>query len=140
MFCIAFAIACDHVCIKDTFRIPIPPAAESQKAILCIVKKVVINPHANGVVYGLPMFWSYIAIAGASLGVVELEISSANEGTMVNSSKPGCFVIGSEGSADKDGSNTCLLATGVKNTLCEAIVIPSDRNRRGKLASAYSGI
>lgn len=75
------------------------------------------------------------------MGVIELKISLANEGTMVNSSKPGYFVIGSEGSADKDGSNTCFLgAAGVKNTLCEAIVIPPNGNRRGKLGSTYSGI
>ena len=60
---------------------------------------------------------------------------------MVNSKKPGYFVIGSEGSADKDGSNTCLLgAAGVKNTLCEAIVISSNGKRRFKLGSAYFSI
>ena len=56
VFWIACPVACDQVCIKDTLRIPITSAAESQKAILYILKKVVVNPHADGVVCALPLF------------------------------------------------------------------------------------
>ena len=78
------------------------------------MKKVVVNPCADGVVSCLPFFLSSVAIAIASTGIVELEISPADEGTMVNSRKPGCFVIDSEGSANQDSSNTCLVGAGVK--------------------------
>ena len=94
-----------------------------------------INPCADGVIFSFLRF-----VTPANMGIVELKISLANESTMVNSSKSSDFVIGSEGGTEEDCSNTCLLVAGVKNTLCEAIVIPSDRNRRGKLGSAYSGI
>ena len=85
VFCIAFAIARNQICIKDALRISITNAAESQKTILDILKKVVINPHADGVVCALPLFRSSVAITGSDMGVIELKISLANERTMVNS-------------------------------------------------------